>query len=155
MHAWSLCSFAILTCWLYRLILLPILTHQLFLLYVYPIHLNMFILVVIYLVHLNVINSLCFILSCSSSHIVYPCYILILLIIFLLSLYVDMDDIPTLSMTTCCMSAFFLCNACIVFLCGSRIYLLISNPLVLVMPFSLVLTFSHVRPCVSWLLRSS
>ena len=62
-------------------------------LYDYLAFLDMYILIFVYLIHIGVINSLYRILSCLSQHIVYSCYIPILPIIFMPSLYVDMSDI--------------------------------------------------------------
>ena len=70
------------------------------------------------------IDSLYCILFCLSRHIVYSCYILFLLIIFLPNLCVDMSDIPVI-----CMSVILLCDACIACLCGTHIYPLTSNSL--------------------------
>ena len=82
------------------------------------------------------IDSICCILSCLSRHIVYSYYIPILLIIFLLSLCVDMSDIPVI-----CMTAILLCDACIACLCGTHIYPLTSNSLDSVDLVSLDLVF--------------
>ena len=76
------------------------------------------------------IDSLYCTLSCLSQHIVYSCYILILLVIFLPSLCVDMSDTLVIYMTTWCRTAILLCVACIVCLCGTHIYPLTSNFLV-------------------------
>ena len=89
MHAWLLCSLEILTYWLHWLILLPILAYWLFLLYDYFICLDTCILIVVYLVHLDMLISfvvyyLDYFLACYLSR----------LSCFLLSLFVDMDDIP-------------------------------------------------------------
>ena len=92
----------------------------------------MYILIFIYLIHIGVIDSFYYILSCLSQHIVYSCYIHILLIIFLPSLCVDMDDILVICMTAWCMTALLLCDACISCLCGTHIFPLTFNSLVLV-----------------------
>ena len=101
----------------------------------------MYIFIFVYLINLNMIDSICCILSCLSQHIVYSCYIPILLIISLPSLCVDMSDIHILCMTAWCMTALPLCDACIVCLCGIHIYLLTSNSLVSVDPVLLDLVF--------------
>ena len=103
---------------------------RLFLLYDYLALLNMYILIFVYLIHIGMIDSLYCILSYLSQHIVYSCYIPILLIIFLPGLCVDMSDIPVICMTTWCMIAILLCDACITCLCGTHIYPLSSNSLV-------------------------
>ena len=76
------------------------------------------------------IDSIYCILSYLSQHIVYSCYIPILLIIFLPSLCVDMSDIHVICMTAWCMTALLLCDACIACLRGTHIYSLTSNSLV-------------------------
>ena len=55
---------------------------RLFLLYDYLALLDVYILIFVYLIHIGVIDSLYCILSCLSQHIIYPCYILILFILF-------------------------------------------------------------------------
>ena len=124
------CSLVILACWLHRLIFLPTFAYWLFLLFDYLTFLDMYILIFVYLVHIGVIDSLYCILSYLSQHIVYSCYIPILLIIFLPGLCVNMSDIPVICMTTWCMIAILLCDACITCLCGTHIYPLSSNSLV-------------------------
>ena len=103
---------------------------RLFLLYDYLAFLDMYILIFVYLIHFGMIDFICCILYCLSRHIVYSCYIPILLIIFLPSLCVDMDDIPVICMTVWCMTALLLCDACIACLCGTHIFPLTSNSLV-------------------------
>ena len=87
------------------------------------------------------IDSICCILSCLSQHIVYSCYIPILLIIFLPNLCVDMSDIPVICMIAWCMTAILLCDACIACLCGTHIYPLTFNSLDSVNLVSLDLVF--------------
>ena len=58
------------------------------------------------------------------------CYIAILFILSLPSLCVDRSDIHVLCMIALCMTAFLLCDACIVCLYGTHIYPLTSNSLV-------------------------
>ena len=86
---------------------------------------GLYILIFVYLIHLNMIDFICCILSCLSQHIIYSCYIPILCIIFLPSLYVDMGDIHVIYMT-----AILLFDTCIVCLCETHIYPFTSNSLV-------------------------
>ena len=101
----------------------------------------MYILIFVYLIHIGMIDSLYFILSYLSQHIIYSFYILFFLSCFLLSLCVDMDDIPVLCLTACCMTTLLLCDACVACPCGAHIYPLTSNSLVSVDFVSLDLTF--------------
>ena len=101
----------------------------------------MYILIFVYLIYLGMIDSLYCVLSYLSQHIVYSCYIPILLIIFLPSLCVDMSDIPVICMTAWCMTATLLCDACISCLCGTHIYPLTPNSLVSIDLISLDLVF--------------
>ena len=100
------------------------------------------------------IDSICCILSYLSQHIVYSCYIPILFIIFLPSLYVDMSDILVICMTPWCMTAILLCDAYIACLSGTHIYPLTSNSLVSVDFISLDLIFD-MRLVTLFTLRSS
>ena len=130
MHVWLLCSFVILTCWLYWLILLLALAYDssccmiilLSLTCIFSFLYISFILAwsilfsVYYLVYINILFILVIYLSCLSY--------------FLLSLCVDMDDIPVNCLTTYCMTTLLLCDACVVCLCGIHIHPLTSNSLV-------------------------
>ena len=113
----------------------------LFLLYDYLALLDMYILLFVYLIHIGMIDSLYCILSYLSQHIVYSCYIPVLFSYFLLSLCVDMDDIPVLCLAACCMTTLFLCDTCVACLCGVHIYPLTSNSLVSI---DLVFPWSHI-----------
>ena len=110
-------------------------------LYDYLAFLDMYILIFVCLIHIGVIDFLYCILSCLSQHIVYSCYIPILLIIFLPRLCVDKSDILVICMTSWCMTVPLLCNVCIACLCGTHIYPLTSNSLVSVDLVSLDLVF--------------
>ena len=141
MHVWLLCSFVILTCWLYWLILLFALAYDssccmiilLSLTCIFSFLYISFILAwsilfsVYYLVYINILFILVIYLSCLSY--------------FLLSLCVDMDDIPVNCLTTYCMTTLLLCDACVVCLCGIHIYPLTSNSIVSVDLVSLDLVF--------------
>ena len=110
MHVWLLCSFVILTCWLYWLILLLALAYDssccmiilLSLTCIFSFLYISFILAwsilfsVYYLVYINILFILVIYLSCLSY--------------FLLSLCVDMDDIPVNCLTTYCMTTLLLCD---------------------------------------------
>ena len=71
---------------------------------------------------------------------------------FLLSLCVDLDDIPVVCLTTCYMTSLLLHDACVACLCGSHTYPLISNSLVLVELVSFDLVFD-MRLVVLFALR--
>ena len=130
MHIWLLCSFAILTCWLHRLILLLALAYDssccmiillsltciFSFLYILFILTWLILFIVYYLVYLNILFIFVIYLFCLSC--------------FLLSLCVDMDDIPILCLVACCMTTLLLCDACVACLCGTHIYPLTSNSLV-------------------------
>ena len=83
--------------------------------------------IVYYLVYLNILFILIIYLSCFSY--------------FLLSLCVDMNNIPVICMTAWCMTAILLCDACVACLCETHIYPLTSNSLDLVDLVSLDLVF--------------
>ena len=81
----------------------------------------MYILIFVYYFHTSVIDSLYCILFCLSQHIVYSCYIPILLIIFLPSLCVDMSDIFVLCLIVCCMTAPLYVIACRLFVWAAHL----------------------------------
>ena len=94
----------------------------------------MYIHIIVYLICLDLsytifwlaLSMLLFILGVYSSR----------LSCFMFSMCADMSDIHVL-----CMTAIFLCDACVACLCGSHIYSLTSNSLVLVNLVSLDLVF--------------
>ena len=133
-----ICDIDMLTTWIDSLVCFSI---WLFLLYDYLALLDMYILLFVYLIHIGMIDSLYCILSYLSQHIVYSCYIPVLFSYFLLSLCVDMDDIPVLCLAACCMTTLFLCDTCVACLCGVHIYPLTSNSLVSI---DLVFPWSHI-----------
>ena len=131
-------SFVILTCWLHQLILLLALAYDFScyiiillsltcifsFLYISFILAWLILFIIYYLVYLNILFILVIYLSC-----------------FLLSLCVDMNDIPVICLTTCYMTTLFLHDACIVCLCDAHIYPITSNSLVSVDLVSLDLIF--------------
>ena len=141
MHVWMLCSFATLTCWLHRLILLLALAYDSSCCMIILLSLTcmfsflsisfvlawLILFIVYYLVYLNILFILVIYLSCLSC--------------FLLSLCVDMDDIHVICLVACCMTTLLLCDACVACLCGTHIYPLISNSLVSIDLVSLDLIF--------------
>ena len=72
----------------------------------------------------------------------------VLIVIFLFSSCVDMDDIFVLCLTVCYMTVLILYDCMSLACVGPYIYHLTFDPLVSVIPFILVLTFASVRPCV-------
>ena len=82
--------------------------------------------IVYYFVHLNRLSIFVVYSSCLS---------------YFLSLFLDLNDIPTLCMTVCCMTTLLLLDACISCQCGTHMCPFISNPLVSINHVSLDLIF--------------
>ena len=127
------------------LIILLILVYQICSCHDYPAHFDMRVHFVVYLVCLSV-DYLDHLWAC------YPHYYSSWLLYFLLSLCVDLDDIPVVCLTTCYMTSLLLHDACVACLCGSHTYPLISNSLVLVELVSFDLVFD-MRLVVLFALR--
>ena len=103
-------------------------------------------LIFVYYVHTSVIDSLYCILFCLSQHIVYSCYIPILLIIFLPSLCVDMSDISVLCLIVCCMTA----PLCVIACCLS-VWVAHISPYLQPSGFDHFLPFgSYICKCETW-----
>ena len=144
LYTWLLYPFVTLTWWWYWLIRLLVLAYWFCSCHDYPAYFGMYVHIVVYLVCLTVDYLAC-ILTWSSLSIL--CSLLfILIVVFLFSLCVCMDDILALYLTACCMTALFLCDCMLLVYVGRTPIPLPS--LVSIIPFLLVLTFASVRPCV-------
>ena len=105
-HAWLLYPFPTLTCWWYWLILLIVLAYWFCSCHDYPTHFDMYVHFFVSLICFSVDYLAC-ILSWSYLNLL-SLLLFILIVIFLFSLCVEMDDILVLRLTACCMTALFL-----------------------------------------------